>query len=291
MTGEIARAIPSARSLVSILVGALLSAFALKGFLVPNKFFDGGMTGISLVIHEIYHVNIAYLIVAFNLPFVVLAAYQINRAFAARMLFAVIAFGFCLLVVPFPVVTSDRLLVAVFGGVFLGIGAGIAERGGAALDGIEVLALSTGSNFGFNTREIILALNVMIFGIAAFMLGLETALYSTLTYFAASRSANFVVEGIEQLTEITIVSAQSETLKRVIVLELGRGITVYKGERGFLPHDFESSTPVDIIKTVVTRLEVPRLRKAVYRVDPKAFIVTSNTREALGGILTRRHAH
>ncbi|WP_344711163.1 YitT family protein [Sphingomonas humi] len=291
MTGQAGRAMPSMRGIVSILLGALLSAFALRGFLVPNRFFDGGVTGVSLVLHEIYHINIAYLIVAANLPFVVLAARQINRAFAARMLFAVMAFGLCLLVIPYPVVTPDRLLVAIFGGVFLGVGAGLAERGGAALDGIEVLALYTGRNLAFNTREIILALNVMIFAIAAFMLGMETALYSTLTYFAASRSANFVVEGIEQLTEITIVSSQAEAIKKVIVLELGRGITVYKGERGFLPHDFNSSTPVDIIKTVVTRLEVPRLRKAVYQIDPRAFIVTTNAREALGGILTRRHLH
>ncbi len=291
MTSEVERRLPSIRDILSILLGALLSAFALRGFLVPNKFFDGGVTGISLLLHEIYHVNIAYLIVIVNLPFVLLAARQINRAFAERMLFAVIAFGLFLLFIPYPTVTSDRLLVAIFGGVFLGIGAGLAMRGGAALDGIEVVALYTGRSLAFTTSEIILGLNVMIFAIAALMLGVETALYSTLTYFAASRSANFVVDGIEQFTEVTIVSAQAEAIKEVIVLELGRGITVYKGERGFLPGDFASSTLVDIVKTVVTRLEVPRLRNAVYAIDPKAFVVTTNAREALGGVLSRRPKH
>jgi uncharacterized membrane-anchored protein YitT (DUF2179 family) len=226
-----------------------------------------------------------------NVPFVVLADRLINRTFALRMLFAVIAFGTFLLLVPFPAVTSDRILVAIFGGVFLGIGAGLAMRGGAALDGVEVVALHTGKNLAFTTSEVILALNVMIFAVAALMLGLETALYSTLTYFSASRSANFVVDGIEQFTEVTIVSAQAEAVKRVIVLDLGRGITVYKGERGFLPGNFDTSMPVDIIKTVVTRLEVPRLRNAVYAADPQAFVVTANAREALGGVLSRRSRH
>lgn len=282
---------PSAGDVLLILLGALCSAFALNGFLVPNNFFDGGVTGISLLLHKVFHINIAYLIVAANLPFVALAARLINRNFALRMLFAVIAFGLCLLFIPYPAVTSDRLLVAIFGGVFLGIGAGLAMRGGAALDGIEVVALHTGRNLAFTTSEIILALNVAIFAVAALMLGLETALYSTLTYFAASRSANFVVDGIEQFTEVTVVSAEAEAIKRVIVLDLARGITVYKGERGFLPDDFDSSTPVDIIKTVVTRLEVPRLRNAIYAVDPRAFVVTANAQEALGGILSRRPSH
>lgn len=291
MTRAAEHRVPSAGDILSILIGAVCSAFALRGFLVPNKFFDGGVTGISLILHEVYHVNIAYLIVALNLPFVLLAARLINRAFASRMLFAVIAFGLCLLFIPYPAVTSDRLLVAIFGGVFLGLGAGLAMRGGAALDGVEVVALHTGRNLAFTTSEIILGLNVMIFALAALMLGLETALYSTLTYFSASRTANFVVDGVEQFTEVTIVSAQAEAIKQVIVLDLGRGITVYKGERGFLPGDFDTSTPVDIIKTVVTRLEVPRLRNAVHAVDAKAFVVTSNAREALGGVLSRRPSH
>jgi uncharacterized membrane-anchored protein YitT (DUF2179 family) len=117
---------------------------------------------------------------------------------------------------------------------------------------------------------------------------METALYSTLTYYAASRTADFVVDGIEEYTSMTIVSGCSEAIKEAIVLELKRGITVYKGERGFLPGAFDKSEPVDIISTVVTRLEVPAVRNTVNRIDPNAFIVTSSAREAMGGVLRRR---
>lgn len=281
----------TAADLCYLSLGVLLSGFALKGFLVPNRFFDGGITGVSLVLHEYYRINIAYFIVPLNLPFVLMGARLMTRQFAVRTLFTVVAFGICLLLVPYPIITSDKLLVSIFGGVFLGLGAGLAMRGGAALDGIEVLALYTGRRIAFTTSEIILGLNIVIFLIAAVMLGLETALYSTLTYYAASRTTNFVVDGLEEYTSVTIVSGHSDAIKRALVMDLGRGITVYKGERGFLPGSFEHSQPVDIISTVVTRLEVRRLRNRVHAIDPHAFLVTASAKEAAGGVLSRRVEH
>lgn len=274
-----------------VVLGILFSGFALRGFLIPNHFFDGGVTGASLVLHELYHLNIAGLVVLLNLPFVLLGARLIGRGFAVRSFFTIVGFGACLLFVPYPIITSDRLLVSIFGGVFLGMGMGLTMRGGAALDGVEVLALFTGKRVAFTTAEIILAFNVLIFLVAALTLGLETALYSTLTYYAASRTTNYVVEGLEEYTNVTIVSGESDAVKRALVMELGRGITVYKGERGFLPGSFHVSHPVDIISTVVTRLEVRRLRNTVHAIDPKAFIVTASAKEAVGGVLRRRAHH
>ncbi len=271
--------------------GILFCGFALKSFLIPNQFFDGGVTGVSLLLHEIYHFNIAYIIVLANLPFIIMGAYQVNRHFAFKTLAAVIGLGICLLVVPFPQVTTDKLLVSIFGGVFMGIGVGLAMRGGSALDGIEVLALYTGKRISFTVSEIILGLNIIIFLIAAFHLGLPTALYSILTYYTASRTISFVVEGLEEYTGVTIISGQSEMIKERLVMELGRGITVYKGERGFLKESFNISNPVDIVFTVVTRLEVRRLRNLVHEIDDKAFVFTSSIKEAAGGVLKRRARH
>jgi uncharacterized membrane-anchored protein YitT (DUF2179 family) len=273
------------------LIGILFCGFALKGFLVPNKFFDGGVTGISLLLHELYHFNIAYVIVIVNLPFIIMGAYQVNKAFALKTLVAVIGLGLCLLYVPYPQITSDKLLVSIFGGVFMGIGVGLAIRGGCALDGIEVLALYTGKRISFTISEIILGINIVIFLIAAFELGLPTALYSILTYYTASRTINFVIEGLEEYTGVTIISAQSEVIKEQLVMQLGRGITVYKGERGFLKDSFDISHPVDIVFTVVTRLEIRRMRNLIHDIDPKAFVFTSTIKEATGGVLKRRARH
>ncbi len=270
--------------------GILFCGFALKGFLIPNLFFDGGVTGISLLIHELTHFDIAYVIVLVNLPFIVMGAFQVNRTFAIKTLVAVIGLGLCLSFIPYPQITSDRLLVSIFGGVFMGIGVGLAMRGGCALDGIEVLALYTGKRISFTISEIILGINIVIFLIAAVELGLPTALYSILTYYTASRTISFVIEGLEEYTGVTIISAESEAIKERLVMQLGRGITIYKGERGFLKNSFDVSHPVDIIFTVVTRLEIRRMRNLIHEIDPKAFVFTSSIKEATGGVLKRRAA-
>lgn len=275
-----------------MLMGVIVAGFALKGFLVPNHFFDGGVTGISLLIHELYHHNLALVILLANLPLIAIGYFSVSKTFAVKTLACVSLLAVCLLLFPYPEIrTSDRILIAIFGGFFLGIGIGLCMRAGCALDGVEVLALKTFKKTPFTITEIILGINILIFSIAAFKLGIMTALYSILTYFTASKSIDFVVEGIEAYNGVTIISGQSDLLKHRLVNEMGRGITVYKGERGFLPGQFETSSECDIIFTVVTRLELRRLKNMVYETDPKAFIFASTIREASGGILRRRQAH
>lgn len=277
--------------LILILAGVVIAAFSLKGFLVPNNFFDGGITGISLLIHEIYHFNLAYVIVLANLPFVLMGFYTINSHFAWKTLLCIIMLGLCLLYLPYPVITSDKLLVSIFGGFFLGLGIGLTMRAGCAVDGIEVLALYTWRRTSFTISEIILALNVLIFSIAAFRFGIQTALYSMLTYFTATKTIDYVIEGIEAYTGVTIISGKSEMVKHRLVNELGRGITIYKGERGFLPGKFHVHAEVDIIFTVITRLELRKLKNLVTEIDPQAFVFAHTIKEASGGVMKRRHIH
>lgn len=277
-----------ARDFIYVICGVLFCGFALKGFLIPNHFFDGGVTGIALLIHELYDYNIAYVIVLANLPLIIMGAYQVNKKFAWKTLGCVVLLGICLLYVPYPPITSDKLLVSIFGGVFMGLGVGLAMRGGCALDGIEVLALYTLRRSSFTISEIILGINIIIFLIAGIHLGLPTALYSILTYYTASRTISFVIEGLEEYTAVNIISSKSDIIKERLVREMGKGITVYKGERGFLKDSFDISHPVDIVFTVVTRLEVRRLKNMVKEVDPQAFVYTNSIKEAVGGVLTRR---
>jgi uncharacterized membrane-anchored protein YitT (DUF2179 family)/predicted metal-dependent HD superfamily phosphohydrolase len=255
-----------------IVIGVIIAAFSLKGFLVPNNFFDGGITGISLLIHEIYHFNLAYVIIIANLPFMVMCIYAIGFRYALKTFFCVLLLGICLLYLPYPTITSDKLLVSIFGGFFLGAGIGLTMRAGCAVDGIEILALYTWRRTSFTISEIILALNLIIFSIAAFRYGIETALYSMLTYFTASKTVDYVVEGIEAYQGVTIISGKSEIIKDRLVNELGRGITIYKGERGFLPGNYEEYNECDIIFTVITRLELRKLKNLVNEVDSRAFV-------------------
>ena len=276
------------QDVIYVICGVLCCGFALKGFLIPNHFFDGGVTGIALLIHEIYDFNIAYVIVLANLPLIIMGVYQVNKAFALKTLACVILLGICLLYVPYPPITSDKLLVSIFGGVLMGLGVGLAMRGGCALDGIEVLALYTLRRSSFTISEIILGINIIIFLIAAIQLGLPTALYSILTYYTASRTISFVIEGLEEYTAVNIISGKNDIIKEQLVTKMGKGITVYKGERGFLKESFDVSHPVDILFTVVTRFEVRRLKEMVKSVDPQAFIYTHTIKDVSGGVLKRR---
>lgn len=274
-----------------ILAGVTMAGFALKGFLVPNHFFDGGVTGISLLIHELFGFNLPLVNLLINLPFVIVSFFTVGKQFAIRTFSSIILLSLALYLLPDIALTQDKLLISIFGGVFLGMGVGFVMRVGAALDGIEVLALYTLKRTSFTITEIIFGINVIIFSIAAFKFGIETSLYSMLTYFAATRTIDYVVEGIQAYTGVTIISGKSEIIKFHLVNKLGRAITVYKGERGFLPGKFEVSSDCDIIFTVVTRLEMRKLKNLVYELDPNAFVFVQTIKEALGGVIKKRHSH
>lgn len=284
--------------IILIVLGVLTAGFALQGFLVPHGFFDGGITGISLLLHETFHFPLAVVIIVANLPLIIMSRYVITKHFALKTLLCIIMLGLCLHYIPYPSVLpllpqqpEDKLLISVFGGFFLGIGIGLTMRAGCAVDGIEVLALYTWRKTSFTISEVIMALNIIIFSIAAFKFGIPTALYSILTYFTASKTVDYVVEGIEAYTGVTIISGKSEIIKDRLVNELGRGITVYKGERGYLPGKFEIHEDCDIIFTIITRLELRKLKNLVSEVDHKAFVFASTIKETSGGIIKRRHMH
>ena len=276
-----------------ILLGIALACFGLKGFLLPNHFIDGGITGISLLTFQLTRssgIPVSVWLVLFNIPFIVLGAKQIGKRFAIVTSVAIVVLAATIFFVEFPVITDDKLLTAIFGGFFLGAGIGLSIRGGCVIDGTEILAVYLNRRSILSMGDIILLINVVIFLLAAFVLGIETALYSILTYLSASKTVDFIIQGIEEYTGVTIVSAKSAQIREAITKNLGRGVTIYKGERGFESAQFKSKD-IDIIFTVVTRLEVSKLKQEVALIDHKAFIVISTISDTKGGIIKPRPLH
>lgn len=273
------------KNLLQILVGSGMAVFAMKGFMIPNRFMDGGVTGISILLHEISHINISIFIFVFNLPFIYLGYKKIGKTFAVQTSLAVVLLSLGLLFVHLQPFTTDKLLIAIFGGILIGTGVGLVIRSGGVLDGAEVIAVFTRRKIGISNSEVIMIFNTFIFAGAAFHFGLETAMYSLITYFAATRATNYIVDGIEQYTAVNIISSQQEKVKSLLVNDLGKGITVYKGERGYLPGSFDIRTDCEIIVTLVTRLEIHQIEESILLIDPKAFIYIQNINEATGGIL------
>ena len=269
-----------------IALGILSAAFGLKGFLLSSHFIDGGVTGVSMLISNVFGVPLALLIPVINLPFIALGYKQVGARFAAKSAAAIAALALCLAFVHFPDVTPDKVLTAVFGGFFIGAGIGLAIRGGAVLDGTEVAALLVSKRSSLlRVGDVILILNVFIFSAATFFLGVESALYSILTYFAASKTVDFLLHGIEQYTAVVVVSEQSEGIRQAIIRDLARGVTVYKGRRGW------SDSEQDILFCVVTRLEIGRVRSLVEEFDPSAFIVVYPLTDVHGGVIKKAAHH
>lgn len=270
-----------------ISMGILSAGFGLKGFLLPNEFIDGGATGISLLITKLTHINFSLLLIVINIPFIILGYNIISRQFAIRTALGIIGLALSVALMPYPQITNDKLLVAVFGGFFLGGGIGLAVRGGGVLDGTEVLAIAISKKSGLTIGDVILIINIIIFLTAVWLLSVELALYAILTYLSASKTVDFIIEGIEEYTGVTIISVKADKIQMMIPDKLGRGITVYKGERGF-GKSGEKLYDMKIIYTIVTRLEVNKLKLEIEKIDPNAFVVMSSVKDMKGGMIKKR---
>ncbi|MFD2915012.1 YitT family protein [Psychroserpens luteus] len=281
----------SFKSLLLKIIGVSCTVIAIKGFMIPNLFLDGGLLGISILIHEFYHIDVSIPLILLNLPFVYIGYRKFGKNFAAHTFVSLIFLGLLLSFLPVPTVTKDHFLVAVFGGVFVGLGIGFVIRGGGVIDGLEVIAAYTNTRFGLSTTEIIMAINTTIFLIIAFFLGLEKAMYSIITFFTALKISDYVVDGFEKLISLTIISPNDQLIKELIVNQFNKPITIYKGERGNLPGSYDIKHDCDVLVTVVTRLEVHKVRKAIAKADPKAFMFIQNIKEVDGGVISRKSSH
>lgn len=274
------------RDVFFMAAGILSAAFGLESFLLPNDFIDGGATGISLLISELSDIPLYILLITVNIPFVYLGYKVIGRNFAIKTAIAITGLAITVAFVHFPQITHDKLLVSVFGGFFLGAGIGLSVRGGAVIDGTEVLAIFLSKKLGTTIGDFIIMFNVLVFSAAAYLLSVETALYSMITYLVASKALDFVIEGIEEYTGVTIVSPHSEEIRMMIMEKIGRGLTVYKGKRGFGSHGERND--IDIIYTVVTRLELNKLNTEIEKIDPHAFVVMNSVKDTRGGMIKKR---
>ncbi|MDQ3016100.1 MAG: YitT family protein [Bacteroidota bacterium] len=278
------------RDIFLIILGILAAGFGLKGFLLSNGFIDGGATGISLLISQLTDVPLSVLIVVVNTPFILFSFRVIGKKFAIKTILAISGLAICIALIPYPEITNDKLLISVFGGFFLGAGIGMAVRGGAVIDGTEVLAIAISRTSGLSIGDIILIINVIIFSFAAYLLSIETALYAMLTYLSASKTVDFIIEGIEEYTGVTIISNKADEIREMIAYELNTGVTVYKGERGY-GKSGEKKHELKIIYTVVTRLEISTLKNEIHKIDGNAFIVMNSIKDTIGGMTKKRRLH
>lgn len=269
-----------------VLIGVFSAGFGLKGFLLPNRFIDGGATGISLLLENITQIDLSFLLILVNVPFLILAAKTFSVKFAVRSIITIAILALVVHYVEYPTITEDRLLIAVFGGFFLGLGIGMAMRGGSVIDGTEVLAIWLSKKLSITIGDVLLLINIIIFSFGAYILSIEIALYAILTYLSAAKTVDFVVDGVEEYVGVTIISEQHQELRKMIVEKLRRACTIYAGKGGYGRNG--ESYDKDIIYTVVTRLELAKLHTEIDKIDEKAFIIMGLVKDIRGGMIKKK---
>lgn len=280
---EISHAI---KEYIFIVIGVFSAGFGLKGFLLPNRFIDGGATGISLLLQNITSLDLSYFLILVNMPFLFLASKTFSMKFALRSMAAIALLAFVVHFVEYPTITEDKLLISVFGGFFLGLGIGMSMRGGSVIDGTEVLAIFLSRKMSLTIGDVLLLINILIFSVGAYVLSIETALYAILTYLAAAKTVDFVVDGVEEYVGVTIISNKNTELRNMITKKLQRACTIYAGKGGFGTSG--ESYDKDIIYTIVTRLELAKLQTEIDKIDQKAFIIMGIVKDLKGGMIKKK---
>jgi len=266
-----------------ILIGILLTSIGLKAFLLPNGFLDGGVTGIALLVNTQVDIEISYLLLLFSVPFLILGYYTVSKQIVIKSIISIIGLALVLKFENYDIITDDKLLISIFGGLLVGSGVGIAIRNGSVLDGSEILGIYLNDKFGISIGKIVLIFNVVLFGVTAFVVSKEVALYSILTYIVASKVTDTVIEGFEDFIGVTIVSKKFDLIKIAILEELGTGLTVYKGSSGFGSKG--KAEEFDIIHSIINRIDIKKMYRIIHDIDTKAFIVEFDVNSIKGGVL------
>ncbi|WP_248722921.1 YitT family protein [Seonamhaeicola sp. ML3] len=270
---------------VQIAIGVILASIGLKAFLLPNGFLDGGVTGIAILINSTLHLNTSLVLIALSIPFLLLAYFSISRTMVFKSIIAITGLAIMIQLETFSTITEDKLLIAIFGGLFLGLGIGITVKNGAVLDGTEILAIYINNKFGITIGKIVLIFNFILFSITAIIVSLEIAMYSILTFLVTAKITDLIIEGFEDFIGIMIVSTKQTEIKKEIVEKLGAGMTIYKGVNGFgnrgKIEDFE------VIHTVINRFELSKVNKLIDSIDPNAFVMEFDVNRIKGGLLKK----
>lgn len=268
-----------------ISLGVLLASIGLKGFLLPNSFLDGGATGIAILISGLYDIDISLILLIVSVPFLVLAWFTLTKRILIKSILAIVALAVFVHFENFSSITEDKLLIAIFGGLFLGSGIGLAIKNGAVLDGSEILGIFINNRLGISIGKTILLFNVVLFGITALVLTKEVAMYSILTFLITAKVIDLMIEGFEGYVGLMIVSKNIDEIEKGLIAKVGAGMTLYKGSRGYGKNGIQSEG--DIIHTVINRIDIRRTYNLIDSIDPEAFIIEFDVNNIKGGILRK----
>lgn len=274
------------KKFVLLFLGAIIAAVGLEIFLVPNNIIDGGVVGVSIMASYLTGWPLGLFLVALNLPFLYLGYMQIGKTFAISTLFSIVSLAYWVGVfTPIPGLTQDLFLAAVFGGITIGVGVGLIIRYGGSLDGTEIVAILLDKRSSFSIGEIIMFFNLFILTGAGFVFSWDKAMYSLVAYFIAFKVIDITLRGLDESKAVMIVSEKQEEITEALMARLGRGVTILHGTGGYSKED------KPVLYSVVTRLEVAKLKAIISELDENAFVTINDVHEVMGGRFKKKAIH
>jgi len=268
-----------------ICIGILLASIGLKAFLLPNGFLDGGVTGIAILVSQLFDLNISVVLLVTSIPFLIIGWKSLTKKIVLKSFLSIIALAILIYFENFTSITEDKLLIAIFGGLFLGAGIGITIKNGAVLDGSEILGIFINNRFGISIGKVILLFNIILFSITAVLISVEVSMYSILTFLITAKIIDLMIEGFEDYVGLMIVSEKSNEIETSLIKQISTGITKYKGSQGYGQRGQRSHD--DIIHTVINRIDINRTYRLIEKIDDKAFIIEFDVNKVQGGILKK----
>jgi len=266
--------------------GSILAAIGLEFFLIPNNVIDGGIVGISIIISYLAKIPLGILTFSLNIPFLIFGYKQIGKTFVISSLFSITSFSFWLSAFhPIPGMTSDVLLASVFGGIILGIGVGLIIRYGGSLDGTEIVSIVLSKNMPFSVGQIVMFFNIFILTSAGLIFGWDKAMYSLIAYFVAFKVIDITIEGLDETKAAIIITEKGKDISEAIHDRLGRGVTILDGKGGFTKNE------KTILYSVITRLEISKLKGIISDFDEDAFVTISDVYDMMGGKHKKKAIH
>lgn len=274
-----------AKEFAQIAIGIFLASIGLKAFLLPNQFLDGGVTGIAILLSLETGWNISVLLVLLSVPFIIVGIFTVSRRIVIKSIIAILLLAISINLETFSTITEDKLLIAIFGGMFLGAGIGITIRNGAVLDGSELLGLFVNNKFGISIGMTILVFNVVLFIITGLIVSVEVAMYSILAYIVTAKVIDLFIQGLENFIGLTIVSDRSSAVENAIARQLGVGMTILNDASGYGSRGKRKNMAV--IQTVINRIDINKTLELIDEIDPDAFVIEFDVNKVRGGVLKR----
>ncbi|MBX2827957.1 MAG: YitT family protein [Flavobacteriaceae bacterium] len=266
-----------------IAIAIFLASIGLKAFLLPNGFLDGGVTGVAILISKLTSLEISIALPLLSIPFFILGWFTVSRRILMKSVVSILVLALMIHFENFKPITEDKLLISIFGGLFLGAGIGLAIKNGSVLDGSEILGIFVNDKTGISIGVIILGFNIVLFVLTGILFSLEVAMYSVLAYLVTAKTIDLFLEGFEDYVGLMIITSKSKEMQQELIEKVGQGITVYRGAKGFGSRGKKEG--MEIIHIVVNRIDSKKTYRTIDALDEDAFIIEFDVNKVKGGVL------